>query len=154
MRGRKPKPTEQKKVLGNPGKRPLGTEPQFDLVESTAPPAHLDADARLVWLEHASMLSTRKLLTVADLAKFEQLCKAVARARQFDAAIQAVGGVGSPDSARLVVGEVKYMLLIDKFGSAFGMDPSARARLKTPEPQKSHWLDALTGDSDDSVTVQ
>jgi P27 family predicted phage terminase small subunit len=154
VRGRKPKPTELKKALGNPGQRPLGHEPQFDVAGSAIPPAHLDADARVVWLEYAPLLSQRKLLTVADLAKFEQFCIAVGRARQCGQAMQAVGGVGSADSARFIIAEVKYMLLVDKFGSAFGLDPSARARLKTPEPQKSHWLDALTGDNGDSVKVQ
>ena len=45
-RGRKPKPTEQKRIEGNPGKRPLpDDEPQLP-VEAPDPPEWLDAAER------------------------------------------------------------------------------------------------------------
>lgn len=170
MRGRKPKPTQTKKAIGNPGRRPLNErEPQYPVLDGDVP-AHLDEDARAVWAEYAPLLTTRGILTVADRLKFEMLCKAAGRVRQLDRhyresagpiitsiALQmdASGGGAQTATAKinpLLGAEVKYMLLVDKFGSSFGMDPAARARLKTPEPEKKNWLDALTGDRDDSGT--
>jgi hypothetical protein len=59
-------------------------------------------------------------------------------------------GLMSETNPKILAAEVRYMLLLDKFASAFGMDPASRVRLKTPEPQKRNWLDELTGDEEPS----
>jgi P27 family predicted phage terminase small subunit len=146
--GRKPKPTRLTELLGNPGGRPLNhREPQFDTA-GVAPSKHLDEDARQVWTEYAQLLSSRGLLTVADVLKFELLCTASGRLRQVGRLLPV--GITSETNPKILAAEVRYMLLLDKFASAFGMDPASRVRLKTPEPQKGHWLDALTGDEEPS----
>jgi len=138
MRGRKRKPTAIKKLL-NVSKRPLNDrEPQYGPA-STEPPAWLNGHARAVWDEYAPMLAQRGILTVADRLKFEALCVAAGHLRRAQSDT-------SPAAALKPTDEVRYMLLVGKFGSDFGMDPASRARLKTPEPQKGHWLEALTGD--------
>jgi hypothetical protein len=81
------------------------------------------------------------ILTVVDRLKFELLCVAAGHLRR--AAID-------PEYAIKPTDEVRYMLLVGKFVSDFGMDPASRVRLKTPEPQKRGWLDALTGDDEPS----
>ena len=49
-RGRKPKPTAQKKLAGNPGKRALNNdEPQFTTVRNIDPPEWLSDRAATMW---------------------------------------------------------------------------------------------------------
>ena len=47
MRGRKPKPTEAKKLAGNPGKRPLNQDEPKLPAASIEAPTHLDGEARV-----------------------------------------------------------------------------------------------------------
>ena len=147
--GRKKKPDSLRALITNPrGRQPAA----IDLfpVASATPPQHLDADARAVWSQYATLLISRGLLSSGDAAKFEMFCLACGRARQIDRAIRAGGGI-TAETARLTVAEIKYMQLADKLGALFGLDPIARSRLKAEPPQTRDWLDALTGDDDSPI---
>ena len=49
MRGRKPKPTDQKRLEGNPGKRQLNDQEPEPEVAIPDCPEHLDPEARAEW---------------------------------------------------------------------------------------------------------
>ena len=85
MRGRKPKPTAQRLLEGNPGKRPLNrdeptlpplTDPEFD-----TPPPELDdnADAQAEWMRQAPRLRQARQISSADRAALIAVCLEWAR---------------------------------------------------------------------------
>lgn len=79
-RGRKPKPTELKRLAGNPGKRPLGNEPQPPRPEGTPyAPRHLNDAAKKEWRRLVGILLEMGLYTVVDRAALAMYCQAWGR---------------------------------------------------------------------------
>ncbi len=77
--GRKPKPLELLKLLGNPGKRPLPTDtPQpaklFNMPEA---PSYLDAVGKEIWEYLAPRLTKCGILTEVDIYTLENCCVAL-----------------------------------------------------------------------------
>jgi phage terminase small subunit len=80
MRGRKPQPTRQKKLAGNPGRRKLNdAEPQLPTPSEAfdVPPAELEHDtiACVEWRRSAPMLRTRRVITDGDRGVLIALCQ-------------------------------------------------------------------------------
>ncbi len=78
MIGRRPKPTEIRRLEGNPGRRPLNdNEPQ---IESELPPCpeHLSDRAKTVWQELGAELAACGVLTRLDATALELLCSSYA----------------------------------------------------------------------------
>ena len=82
-RGRKPKPVELQKALGNPGKRAL-PEPVLLAGRTTEllAPLRLPEEAQDVWNELVPVLASVGMLDGVDAVALEGLCVLVARARQ------------------------------------------------------------------------
>jgi P27 family predicted phage terminase small subunit len=76
MAGRKPKPTAQKKLAGNPGKRALNQEeprlPEFD--KAPSPPPYLSVPAKKEWKRVAPLLHASRVLTTGDITALEAYC--------------------------------------------------------------------------------
>ena len=80
MRGRKPKPTAQKVLEGNPGKRPLNHQEPVMPEPSDAfdvPPPELlgDVEAGTEWRRLAPMLRKARTITEADRGSLVALCQ-------------------------------------------------------------------------------
>jgi len=134
--GRKPKPTEEKRLRGNPGGRPLNAdEPQADIYEKVPdPPEWLGAYGKKEWYRAAPILMKMRLLTEADWASFATYCQ------NFHTMIMASidieengislknqrGPVRNPALATLAASTTA----IRAFCAEFGMTPSARSRMK------------------------
>jgi len=96
-RGRPPKPTAQKILEGNRGRRPLDPlEPKPpEIAEESAlppPPPHLTPFAAEIWKkELGPLLVQMRVLTEADLTALAILCQAEARRRVFEKDVQTNG---------------------------------------------------------------
>jgi P27 family predicted phage terminase small subunit len=141
VRGRKPKPTEQKKLEGNPGKRALNTrEPKPDASIPPCPP-HLKGVARTEWTRITKELMKLKMISNLDRASLVAYCTAWEDYVQACNKLATEGAVifsesGVPYQNPRVGIKNKAMEKIVKISAEFGMTPSSRARLKVETPSE------------------
>lgn len=136
MPGRPPKPSAQKRLAGNPGKRQLPTnEPEPTLLENLDPPAHLPEQAAVVWKEYAPELRRNLLLTTLDRLAFEQLCIAAAQHRIAtanvgdDKMIMRNAETGSLSPSPWIIIQSMAFKRAKALMDSFGMTPAARSRV-------------------------
>lgn len=138
-KGRKPKPTAQKKLAGNPGKRRLNEhEPQFDAVTDVAAPEHLFDFQHAVeqWNTLAPQLCSRGVMTVADLWNLEAFCMAysVYRTSMAEAngqpTIMQDNGTMKKHPALSAANEALAQMRAT--GAVLGIDPANRSRIIAP----------------------
>lgn len=149
MQGRKTKPTNLKRLEGNPGKRRLPeNEPQPD---PTAPrcPHWLLPEAKREWHRVAPELERLGLLTMIDRAALAGYCQAWARWRQCEEFLKRHGvtyesprydrqgdEVGSMVRPYPEVAIARHMMVeIRAFCTEFGLTPSSRGRINLPSRQ-------------------
>jgi len=131
--GRKPKPRALKIIEGNPGRRPIGTEPP---VAKGVPdcPDHLDGDAAKEWARIAPELAQAGLLAHVDRAALAAYCQAWGRWVGAERLLKTHGMIVKSPNGHLIQSPVlpianKAMAQMLKFLTEFGMTPSSRARL-------------------------
>lgn len=138
MRGRRPKPTELKKLAGNPGKRPLNRrEPQLRAGLPRCP-SHLSAEAKREWRRVTKELFDAGLLTSVDRAAIAAYCQAWSN---WVEAVQALDGEdkvcvtdkGYSHANAWVSIANKALAEMRTWMVEFGMTPSSRSRIKMPE---------------------
>lgn len=152
MRGRKPKPTAQRVLEGNPGKRPLNVnEPQppplvvnslpFDAAADTTPehtaPDELADNARAIaeWQRLAPMLTRCKQITEADRAALIALCIEWSRYLDATQKVAVLGLVvkapsGYPITNPYLPIATKALANCNKLWPELGLTPSSRSRVK------------------------
>lgn len=141
-RGRPPKPTALKLIQGNAGKRKLNTkEPSPDaLAVVPDPPEWFGAIAVAAWQQVAPWLIEAKILTGTDLHNLEAFCMAYQRWReaQDDITKNGIIVMGAKQEIKNPACTVanETMRQMATFGSALGLDPAARARLKPGGAEK------------------
>ena len=138
MKGRKPKPTNLKKLQGNPGKRRLNKrqpKPRASGLEPSAVGAREVAFRDVV----APVLRKAELLTDADLPAFEMMTAHFAIAQEAAACIRAIGfttyktGRGRKRPITQVFRD--NSTAFRAYAVEFGMTPSSRSRISLPEPE-------------------
>ena len=137
-RGRKPKPTRQKELAGNPGKRALNeNEPRFTTLTDIDAPAWLDGYALTMWQTIMPELLAAQILTIPDVANVEAYCMAYKMWRKAEEdiddngiTVRTVQGGTAKNPAVTVVNEAKKQMM--QFGALLGLDPSSRSRLQGP----------------------
>jgi P27 family predicted phage terminase small subunit len=137
MRGRKPLPTEVKRVRGNPGKRPLNDrEPQPRRVVPRCPD-FLDEDAKREWRRVTRLLERNGIVTELDGPTLMAFCQAFSRWAVAERNLQKYGTVIlSPDknfpiqSPYLSIANMAMEQMV-KIATEFGMTPSSRSRVTT-----------------------
>lgn len=140
VRGRPPKPVEEKRRIGNPGKRPL-PEPSNVIALQPASdvppyPPDLGLDGRRLW-DQAWQQAIAWLSPASDMAAIEEACRlvddvAIARYRY--------RATTDPADARALValtGQLTSAL------SALGFDPTSRSRLGVAEVKAVSAIDKL-----------
>lgn len=135
--GRRPKPTAQKKLAGNPGKRAINhDEPQFSALTNVDVPEWIQEYkyASEYWQWYCPLLCAEQILTAVDLHNLECFCMAYQRMREAEKQVSELGIVveGSQggyvkNPALTAVNEAKRQ--ISSFGALLGLDPSSRTRL-------------------------
>lgn len=114
MKGRKPRATVVKRVMGNPGRRPLNNaEPVPD--GKPSPPTPLHGRPLALWRR---FVSRAWWLSAADSPKAWLWCHLHAEAEE---------GVAGMNAARIAQ--------LRALGSELGFDPASRARLGGSKPQ-------------------
>lgn len=142
--GRPPKPTEVKRLAGNPGKRRLNRdEPQFGAAGLTCP-RWLNAAARREWRRIAPLLREKKVVTAADRAALAAYCLSYARWQQAEQALETGLSqtvplvnkkgeeIGEKEIARPeVMIAQQYQRLMLQAAAKLGLDPSSRSKVST-----------------------
>ena len=134
-RGRKPKPTETKKLEGNPGKRAINNQEPKPRVVIPSVPEHLQGEARAEYKRISAELSILKIITNLDRAALVSYCQAWGDYVKACQKIKTEGEVITSDKGNLYqnpwvgikTGAMDRMLRIS---AEFGMTPSSRTRLK------------------------
>lgn len=137
VKGRKPKPTAQKILEGNPGKRRLITDAPKPArqIRADDPPEWLDETGRREWLRLASELEDSDLLSNWDFATFAAYCESVSRVslakghleKPEDHVYRAPNGY-TQVSPWLGILERALRDMV-KYGALLGLNPSERSRL-------------------------
>jgi P27 family predicted phage terminase small subunit len=137
--GRKPKPTAQKILEGNPGKRTLSRNEPKPTGIPTCPP-HLDAAAKKEWKRVSKELIAIGLLTSVDRAALAAYCSSYSRWMSAEENIQKFGMVikspksGFPIQNPYVSVANTALDLMRKYGTEFGLTPASRTRLSVEQP--------------------
>lgn len=131
--GTKPKPTELKRLTGNPGGRKLRSKPKLDNSAIPDPPDHLDLTAKKEWRRVAPQLHRAGLLYQVDAAALSAYCMAYSRWVQAEKKLQKNGLIelspkGYPIQNPYLAIANKAMEQIRRFLTEFGMTPSSRDR--------------------------
>lgn len=134
VRGRKPKPTELKKLAGNPGKRPLNdAEMQAPAADPKAKHAPLGKDGDALWSVLAPMLTDLGVLKATDLPALEMTCMHYDLARRASRALERNGmTTKTADSIKTHPAAGVFLANSRAFKSyitEFGLTPSSRSRI-------------------------
>jgi P27 family predicted phage terminase small subunit len=142
MRGRKPKPTVQRELDGNPGKRPINdTEPAPPPVDESfdTPPAIVATrpDAAKEWTRLAPMLRRCRQVSEADRAALIACCLEWAHyqtaiAHRTPEIIKAPSGYAMPNPWISISN--KALAALVKLWAELGLTPSSRSRVTTDGP--------------------
>ncbi|WP_047305231.1 phage terminase small subunit P27 family [Pseudomonas fluorescens] len=141
--GRRPKPTAQKVLAGNPGKRKLNTdEPDFSLVTNVDPPEWLCSYATQVWEMLVPELLRAKVLALTDMHNVEAFCSAYGNWRRAQESvishgIVVSGATGGPVKNPALTAANEAMRQMVTFGSMLGLDPASRTRIIGGNKQKT-----------------
>lgn len=136
--GPRPKPTELKRLAGNPGRRPLNdSEPEFPVPgRMLNVPAYLGDTAADVWRDLGRPLLDAGLFTVVDKYALAMFCAAAGRWIEAEEALQKTGGpVLTSDNDNLYqnphlhVANRAWDQMRQMFGE-FGLTPAERSRLR------------------------
>ena len=135
MKGRKPKPIALKRLAGNPGKRPLGDEPQPPVPDSVPyVPRHLNTEAKREWRRIVKVLMDLGLYTEVDRAALAMYCQAWGRWVGAERELIKKGAVLTSDKGNLYQNPWLHVAnkaweQMRKVLAEFGLTPSSRSRL-------------------------
>ena len=139
MRGRKPKPTSIRLLEGNPGRRPLNDR-EPDAPEGVPDcPDYLDDVAKAEWFRTAAVLSEMGLLSRADRTALAAYCVAYARWVEAEAQVKRYGTIvkspekGFPMKSPYLTVADQALETMRKLMVEFGLTPSSRSRIRTPD---------------------
>jgi P27 family predicted phage terminase small subunit len=134
LRGPKPKPTALKLAKGET--RPSRVnyeEPELPAPTSLDPPAGLEGAGLVEWKLHAKSLTEAGVLRAADLAAFEDYCRALTELRGYEADAKKMGRAAALASDyQKVVRETRDQ--VARLRARVGLDPSSRSGVKATKP--------------------
>ena len=142
MRGTKPTPTAKKKLMGNPGGRPLNpAEPEFPPTE-IAVPSELMGDERAVteWRRLLPMMQAARAITDAERTSLIALCQQWSRYLNATLSVEQAGMVirspsGYPMPNPYIGIANKSLGHCLKLWAELGLTPSSRTRVQTTGPR-------------------
>jgi P27 family predicted phage terminase small subunit len=145
LRGPTPKPTGVRVMEGNMSKRALPSSEPLPFPGEPDMPSHLTREARREWKRLVPILLAMRVLTAADGIALGNLCQAYALLVEAHKAMRkASKGGGSGLLMKTPSGYVQQSPLIgiingqveiiNRISREFGLTPSSRVRLDTPEP--------------------
>ena len=145
--GRPPKPNEQKRRLGNPGKRALPALASVTPLRAAVEPApeHLGPEGRALW-ETVSRAAV--WLAPSDLPTLTLLCELADRRADFVQRLDASGPVLINPSGRMVANPLVGMLStlekrMSEIMSSLGLTPTDRSRMGVAEVRATTAFEAM-----------
>lgn len=130
--GRPRKPVKIKILAGNPGKRPLGEEPEPPAFVGDAP-GHLAGIARERWIVLSKLLGELGIFTQADTGVLEAYCTAYASFREASDELKKKGQViktsYGPARNPWANAQKDAYAMMERSGSKLGLSPADRAKL-------------------------
>jgi P27 family predicted phage terminase small subunit len=147
MRGRKPKPTNIKKLEGCRADRINKNEPQPKLGKVSCP-GWLMPEAKKEWERIAGDLEVMGLLTQVDQAAFAGYCQSWAKYLEAEklldkegtVIVSAKGNVNANPAIWISSSSLKQML---KFAVEFGLTPSSRGRISVASKGPGDPMDSM-----------
>lgn len=149
--GPKPKPTADKEMRGNPGKRSLNANEPRPPVARPSAPLWLSDAAKLVWAEYVDQLADVGLMTYLDVGALAAYCVTYARWQEAEQALRRMGANDPATHGYVIKTSNKNFIqnpLLNvanaardswlKLAEQFGMTPSARSRLEVDVPTGPH----------------
>ncbi len=127
-RGPAPKPTALRVIEGNPGKRPLNLREPKPRPIAPSCPTWLSQEAKREWKRVAPELERLGLLTGLDRSALAAYCIAWSHLHKAEKGMQARGVISPYFTVVQRSAET-----VRKFCSEFGLTPSSRGRMVTPE---------------------
>ena len=138
-RGRKPQPTAQKRLAGNPGRRPLNErEPEIEPALMD-PPEHLGEEARKEWERVMELLFRTGIITELDRSTLCGYCDAWATYVNASQQVQQYGAVlvskktKSPFASPYLNVMAMALKQMNTFAIEMGMTPSSRSKVTAAE---------------------
>jgi P27 family predicted phage terminase small subunit len=149
MPGPPPIPTALRRLQGNPGKRPLNDREPCPTVQAPTCPKWLSKAAKAEWRRIVPELLSLGLVTELDRAALAAYCVAVAELEWATAELEKAGRIvtvavynrNGEVSGHVQKPHPAVRLQRDAFArvkaflAEFGLTPSSRSRLKTPQPE-------------------
>lgn len=147
-RGRKPKPVEQRRREGNPGKRALPEPVSLSSADDLTPPPEWDKDALECWQTIVPTLREVGVLDGVDRMALEALCLQWSRARKAAKVIEAQGMFSKGSTGQLVehpavATERAAHQQFLRFAEQYALTPVARTRLGLAELQRRSMQDQI-----------
>lgn len=142
-RGPKPKPAHEKKLAGNPGKRPIGLDlkPKLGVPEM---PEWLLPVAKDKWREVVPLVVEMGVLALADGTLLAAYCQVYARWRDAEEKLDEQGTeiettFANGDSKGVMTSPqvgiaAKWLDKLNQLGAQFGLSPTSRSRINLPPP--------------------
>ena len=135
MRGRKPKPSQLKRLAGNPGKRRLSEREPKAQPDLPTCPAHLLPSARAEWKRLARELYQLGVLTRLDRAALAGYCQAYGRWVEAEKKLRETPGILKMPPGYIQMNPwltiaTKQMELMQRFAAELGLTPSSRSRVE------------------------
>ena len=134
MAGRRKKPTQQKNLAGNPGKRASNkAEPKPRVSGVPKSPAYLGRYGKALWNDYAPKLVKLGILSEIDTRAWEALCHAYDRMREAGTDVKKHGRVYTKDDVVRMRPEVRIEAEARKefrqYCAEFGLTPASRSRV-------------------------
>ena len=159
--GRKPKPTNLKRLEGNPGRRPLNKNEPKPIPIAPECPEWLSNKAKEEWARAAPVLERLGLLTELDRAVFAGYCQNYGKWVEAEKFLKEKGTTYAyprkdKDGNTISLYIAPYpqvaiarqcMELIIKLCAEFGMTPSSRGRMSLPGEDTEDPLEKLLRES-------
>jgi P27 family predicted phage terminase small subunit len=148
MSGPPPTPNHLKLLRGNPGKRPIKSQPEVDISpEIPAPPEFLTPAAKDEWWRLASELHRLRLLTQLDVGVFAVYCQSYSNWVEAEREL-AKAAAADPETGGLLVEGSHHQVIANPLlrvarnaadnmmtcGTQLGLTPLARSRISIPHP--------------------
>lgn len=142
MRGRKPIPSEVKRLNGNPGKRALNPSEPKPAAKAPACPAHVQGEARKEWRRIVRELSAVGIVTQLDRAALTAYVTAWQRWIEAEEQLRKLGPIvkapsGFPIQNPYLAVANKAIEQVIKISAEFGLTPSSRSRVSAAPAGKA-----------------
>lgn len=143
-RGPAPKPSEQKRLEGNPGKRALNkTEPEYEAEDELPCPKEIKGEGRLEWERIAPMLVEHGVLRKTDLRVFRNYCRVIS---DIDSTEKLLDKTPKAISHLKIYMYYQNMLIklrtqARHYAQGLGLDPASRSAIKATRPKGKNGKD-------------